>query len=106
MHTTIVEEISTHLEEYAQFLVSVLPWVSLLTDPERAALLADLSTASMHFKRTGERQMLLDVLEDWAATARLLEDPQMLARVQARPTEQETLPWEAVRADVPRHPAP
>lgn len=106
MPTPIAEVISTHLDVFEQQLASVLPWITALTDAERAAFLADLIQASMHVKHTGETQVLLEVLEDWEATARLIQDPQMMAHLQVRTTEQETLPWEDVRADVPRHPAP
>ena len=106
MKTTIADVLVTHVEALAQQLTHVLPWVKQLTDDERVELLADLAQACTHVRHTGQTQALLEVLEDWEATAYLVQDSHLIARLQATATEQDAIPWEVVRADVPGHPAP
>jgi hypothetical protein len=106
MQTTIADVIATHIEVLANQLAHVLPWVKHLNEDERAALLADLAQACTQVRQTGESQALLEVLEDWEATAQLLSDTRLRDRLQSPTTEQDYVPWEVVRADVPGHTAP
>jgi hypothetical protein len=105
LQTTITDVLVTHVEALAQQLTYVLPWVKQLTEAERVELLADLAHACTHIRHTGQTQALLEVLEDWEATAHLVQDSHLMAHLQATATQQDTIPWEVVRADVPGHPA-
>jgi hypothetical protein len=106
MQTTIADVMATHLEVIANQLAHVLPWVKHLGDEERVTLLADLAQACVQVRQTGHPQALLEVLEDWEATAQCLGDTLLTSRLLAPMTEQDAIPWEDLRASVPGHPTP
>jgi hypothetical protein len=106
MQTTIADVLMTHLEALANQLAHLLPWVKHLNEEERATLLADLTQASMQVRQTGEPQVLLDILEDWEATARCVSDKHLTDRLLASTSEQDYTPWEAIRANVPGQTTP
>ena len=81
MHTTIADTLVTQLGALADQLVHVLPWVKQLTEDERVAFLADLAQACVQVRHTGQPQPLLEVLEDWEATAQTLGDKQLTERL-------------------------
>ena len=83
MPTTIADMLVTQLGALADQLAHVLPWVKHLTEDERAVLLADLSQACVHVRQTGDTQPLLDLLEDWEATAQVVRDEQLAAHLLA-----------------------
>jgi hypothetical protein len=106
MQTTIADVIVTQMEALANHLANVLPWVKHLNDDERAELLADLAQARIQVRQTGHSQVLLEVLEDWEATAQVVGDTRLMARLQTPILEQDYTPWETIRADIPGDPAP
>jgi hypothetical protein len=100
MHTTIADVLLTHLGALADQLAHVLPWVKYLNEDERTELLADLAQACAQVRQTGQSQTLLDVLEDWEATAQAVGDQQLTDRLLSPLTEDDYTPWESIRADI------
>ncbi len=81
MYTIIVDMMMTHLETLANQLAHILPWVKSLNEDERVNLLADLAQACVQARQTGQSQALLEVLEDWEATAQALGDKHLIDRL-------------------------
>lgn len=98
MYTTVADMLVTQLGALADQLAHVLPWVKQLTEDERAALLADLAQACAQVRQTGQPQTLLEVLEDWEATAQAMGDKPLTGRLLSPMTAQDYTPWEAIRA--------
>jgi hypothetical protein len=92
MQTTVADVITTHMEVLAKQLTHVLPWVKYLSHDERADLLADLAQACVQIRQTGQTDALLEVLEDWEATAQCLGDKQLTDRLLTSVTEQDYKP--------------
>ena len=92
MPSTIADTLVTQLSALADQLVHVLPWVKQLTEDERAELLADLAQACVQVRQTGQSQPLLEVLEDWEATAQTLGDTQLTERLLSSVTAQDYTP--------------
>jgi hypothetical protein len=100
MHTTIADMLVTQLGALANQLAHVLPWVKSLNEDERADLLADLAQACVQVRHTGQSHALLEVLEDWEATAHAVGDKQLTDRLLSSTTVQDYTSWEAVRANI------
>jgi hypothetical protein len=81
MYTTIADMLVTHLGALADQLAHVLPWAKQLTEDERTALLADLAQACVQARQTGQPQLILEVLEDWEATAQVVGDTHLTDRL-------------------------
>ena len=100
MYMTIVDMMMTHLETLANQLAHILPWVKSLNEDDRASLLADLAQACVQVRQTGQSQVLLEVLEDWEATAQAVDDKHLVDCLLSPTTTQDYTPWEAIRADI------
>src|SRR2546428_7800839 len=100
MYMTIVDMMMTHLETLANQLAHILPWVKSLNADDRASLLADLAQTCVQVRQTGQSQALLEVLEDWEATAQALGDKPLMDHLLSPTTSQDYKPWEAIRADI------
>jgi hypothetical protein len=92
MPTTITDMLVAQLGALADQLAHVLPWVKQLTEEERVALLADLAQACVQVRQTGHAQPLLEVLEDWEATAQVVGDKQLTDRLLSPITAQDYTP--------------
>lgn len=100
MQTTVADMLASYLDAVAMELARLLPWVKHFNDTERAEFLAEVSHAYAQSRQTGQTDMLLEVLEDWEATARCVEREEVLSRLQAPAREQDYTPWERIRANV------
>ena len=100
MYMTVVDMMMTHLETLANQLAHILPWVKSLNQDDRASLLADLAQACVQVRQTGQSQALLEVLEDWEATAQALDNKHLENRLLSPTTTQDYTSWEATRADI------
>jgi hypothetical protein len=92
MPSTIADTLVTQLSALADQLAHALPWVKQLTEDERAELLADLAQACVQVRHTGQSQPLLEVLEDWEATAQTLGDTHLTDRLLSPVTAQDYTP--------------
>ena len=92
MQTTIADVILTHMDTLASQLTHVVPWVKHLSDDERAEFLADLAQACVHVRHTGQRETLVEVFEDWEATAQCVGDKQLTDRLLASMADQDYAP--------------
>ena len=101
MQTPIADMLVTQLGALADQLAQALPWVTSLTEEERADFLADLVQAYAQVRHTGQSQALLAVLEDWEATAHVVSDKHLTDQLLSSTTAQDYTSWEAIRATIP-----
>jgi hypothetical protein len=106
MQTTLADVLMTHIGTLAGQLAHVLPWVKYLNAREQVELLADLAQACVQVRLTGDHQALMVALEDWEATALLVNDTSLADRLQTPQASDEYISWEALRADIPGDSAP
>lgn len=100
MDNPVTDQVLSYLDEVALHLDSLLPWVKHLNTAERVELLADLTQAWAQCRQTGDMQALINVLEEWQATAEALTDPDFMQAWRQPYDPTDYVPWEQVRGEL------